>query len=322
MRLKALHNFDQLLEWSTSERLKTYALVEPIQEELFHVDIPEIENFAEDYGYFSLTRPLIGKVSKNSTDVKFVACILKALYEAETDNAYLEFATAEVLTKALAYRDLKEGQKIQLPVVINETIFLETYVVEQIFNLWNGMPAFGLVAKRANLPSILLFRGTDFSLDSRRGWASLMSDLDIAGPGITAFQNAKDEIHHWLKEMSDEGKNAKVMGYSLGGSLAINAFIYENEWLAEYGSVSFCPPGVTDKVFNDWSELPLKRQRNLTIYVNEGDLVSKSGKLLGIVYALSTGKQLKPLSAHTELVSGEPFFLKSRVDIQKENEDR
>ena len=322
MRLKALKNFNQFLNWSTSEKLKTFALEYPLEEEVFEIDIPEMESFAERYGYFSSVRPIVGKVSSTQVDFQLVSCLLKALFEKGDDLDYLQLATAEVLTKALAYREMKEGQRVQIPIIVKGKVSFEKFTIDHIFNLWHGMPAFGLISERRGIEPILLFRGTDFSLDSQRGWASLMSDLDMAGPGLRAFQHAKEEIHDWLMAASATGRKARVMGFSLGGALAAYTFIYENDWVAKTGSVAFCPPGVAEKVIEDWELLPEERRQGFTIYVNEGDIIPKVGKLFGNVYCLSTKKKLKPLSAHTKLMSSETFFSKARVDVEKENTER
>jgi hypothetical protein len=322
MRLKALKNFNQFLSWSTSEKLKSFALESPLEEEVFEIDIPEMESFAEHYGYFSSVRPIVGKVSSTQVDLQLVLCLLKALFEKSDDLDYLQLATAEVLSKALAYREMKEGQKIQIPVIVNGKASFEKFTIEHVFNLWHGMPAFGLIPERRGIEPILLFRGTDFSLDSQRGWASLMSDLDLAGPGLRAFQHAKEEIHDWLVKASAAGKKAQVIGFSLGGALAAYTFIYENGWVTKNGSVAFCPPGVAEKVIEDWNLLPIERRQGFTIYVNEGDIIPKVGKLFANVYCLSTKRKLKPLSAHTKLMSADTYFLKARVDVAKENSER
>ena len=322
MRIKALKKLDQFLSWSTSENLKTYVLNDPLEEETFEVDIPEMRTFAAKYGYFSPLRPIIGKVTTDEVDIKLTCCLLKTLYEKGDELDYLQFATDEVLTKVLAYRDLKLGERIQIPVILQGKIIFSTFTIDHLFNLWHGMPAFGLVPEQREMEPILLFRGTDFSLDSERGWASMMSDLDMAGPGLSAFQNSQEEIHAWLHKVSAKGKKAKVMGFSLGGALAAYTFIYENDGISSSGSAAFCPPGVANKVIEDWQSLPEKRRQGFTTYVNEGDLVSKVGKLFGTVYAFLVKRPLKPLSAHTQLMSAETFLLKARIDVQKENESR
>lgn len=317
MRVNALKKIDRFLAWSTSQRLKTFVLVNPPEQKTYDVAIPEINEFDERYGYFSLERPIVGKVTTNPLDLKLVCCLLRTLYDKAPGLKYLELATAEILAKALAYRDLKKGQKIQIPMVAEGSAHLETYTVAQIFNLWHGMPAFGLVPEQPRSSPLLLFRGTDLSMDSERGWASLMSDLDMAGPGLSAFQHAQKKIHAWLTSLPDP--KAKVIGFSLGGALAAYTFIYENAWIAPHGSIAFCPPGVSEKVIEDWQLLPEKNKPGFTIYVNEGDIISKIGKLFGTVFELSAKKPLRPLSAHEALMSTRAFFGQSLVDVTKEN---
>ncbi|MBS0620582.1 MAG: hypothetical protein JSS61_03885 [Verrucomicrobia bacterium] len=322
VRVHALHNFDQFLGWSTSEALKSYQLIEPLQGDFLEVDIPLYQTFADRYGYFSSDHPLVGRVSAEKRDLEIVCCILKLLYDQVDDPTYLEFATAEVLAKALAYRELVKGLEFDIPVILEGKASLERFQVDKVFNLWRGMPAFGLLPDREGVPAILLFRGTDFSIHSQRGWASLMSDLDLAGPGLTTFQHAQAELHEWLLDVAEEERAARVLGFSLGGALAAYTYIYENLWLADAGSMAFNAPGVSREVTDAWGRLPADRRVGFTSYVYEGDIVSKVGKLFGSAIALSTEQELLPLRAHTILMSAQSRFYSERVDVPEENDAR
>lgn len=313
MRLRALENLDQLLEWSASEKQRAFPLAQPLQEKTITERIPEVQEFSEKYGYFSLKRPIVGTVSSDSDDLELVCCLLRTLYEKAPLGNYFEIAVAEVLTKALAYRDLKVGQKVFIPIEIDGEAYFEPFVVDHVINIWHGMPAIGLIPESEGVASILLFRGTDFSFDSERGWASLLSDLDIAGPGLNAFKHAQEEISSWLKKAMGMGKTAKVMGFSLGGALSAYTFIYENAYVASQGSISVCAPGVSGRVAEDWYPLEKKGFKS---YVNTGDLISKVGKLFGPVYCLSTPKMCKPLTAHTRLICAEPIFSVALVNVR------
>jgi hypothetical protein len=322
MRIKTLKNLDQFLNWSFGEKYKMYALTSPAEEKKIEVDVSDMQSFVENYGYFAWKHPIIAKVTTAKADLEIINCLLRTLFEKVKHPDYLQIAIAEVVTKALAYHDLKIGQMVTIPIEVRGKLSLERFIVERIFNLWKGMPAFGLVPESNSIDSILLYRGTDFSLDSQRGWASLMSDLDIAGPGFSAFQNSQKEISYWLRSMKSQGKPARVMGFSLGGALAVYTFIYENQWVSDRGSISICAPGVKEKVILEWELIAPERKAGLTSFVNMGDVISKVGKLFGNVYVFSTNQTYKPLKAHTMLMSSEPLFFKARVDVKEENESR
>ncbi|MGC1878941.1 MAG: hypothetical protein WA678_06170 [Rhabdochlamydiaceae bacterium] len=321
MRLKMRQVFDQFLNWSFGEKYKTYALIHPLEEKKIERDIPQMRRFSENYGYYS-EHPIVARVSYREEDLEVICCLLKVLYEQGGSGDYFQIAIAEVLTKVLAYYDLKIGQRVRIPIEIDGEVNFEPFDVDHIFNIWNGMPAFGLVPEREGVGSLLIFRGTDFSLDSQRGRASLLSDLDITGPGFSAFQRSQSEISQWLKTVHGQGKPARVMGFSLGGALAAYTFIYENHTLSERGSVSMCAPGVKEKVISEWQLLPEERRDGFVNYVNMGDITSKVGKLFGDVYALWGAKNYRPLTAHTLLMSSEPFFFKAKVNVKRENENR
>jgi hypothetical protein len=321
MRLKMHQMIDQFLNWSFGEKYKTYVLIQPVEAKKIERNLPQMQRFAHNYGYYS-EYPVVAKVTHREEDFELISCLLKMLYEKGGSGDYFEIAIVEVLTKVLAYHDLKIGKRVMIPIKIDEKVNFEPFDVDHIFNIWNGMPAFGLIPEHEDVNSILIFRGTDFSLDSQRGWASLLSDLDIAGPGFSAFQRSKNEISEWLKTVYDRGKPARVMGFSLGGALAAYTFIYENQIISDRGSVSMCAPGIKEKVISEWQLLTEERQSRFVNYVNIGDITSKVGKLFGDVYALWGTKTYKPLTAHTILISSEPFFFKAKVDVKRENENR
>ncbi len=322
MRVKTLRHFDQFLNWSSSRHLKRYTLFQPVFEEKITVDLSDLRAFAERYGYFSIAHPLVGKVSTAPADLAIVSCLLSRFSEEIRDPDVLAFVVAEVLTKVLAYRDLKVGQRFEIPVVKEGRASVESFVVDQVFDLWHGMPAFGLKPSQKGVPALLVFRGTDLSLDSQRGWASVMSDLDIAGPGLSAFEKSRKKLRIWLQKMQAQNHKARVFGFSLGGALAAYTFIYENDWIDSVGSFCFNAPGVSSQVIDDWQILPENRQKGFISYVTKGDLVSKVGNLFGTVYELSLETPMQPLTAHTTLMSGQSFFIRQQVDVFKENLSR
>ncbi len=320
MLAKTLKGIDQFLSLCVGESLKGYALIDVSQDQVYEFDNPHLREFSSTYGFLSPVSPLVGRVSRSEDHLEIAHSLLQQVQWQQEE--FSELSIAEILTKVLAYRDMKVGQVLRIPCIIGGQLQMEEFVVERMFDLWRGMPAFGLLPTREGVHAILLFRGTDLSLDSQRGWASVMSDLDWNGPGLGAFRRAQPGLHEWLVAVHNDNKSAKVMGFSLGGALAAYTFIYENEWLAEAGSVSLNAPGISEAVVRDWESIPAERQSGFCSYVNEGDIVSKVGKLFGEVYQLSTGMPLKPLTAHTTLMCSKPFVVKSRVDVAKENQRR
>lgn len=243
--------------------------------------------------------------------------MLNALSHATFDRRTQSFAIDEALAKVAAYRDWKVGDELLWR--NSTTGVIETYRLDYIFDIWHGMPAFGWIAKTGGSP-VLLFRGTDFSLTSERGWASLISDLDPAGPGLTAFMKARSTLQQWLKKVSQPGVRAKVIGFSLGGALAAYTFLYERAWVSE--SIAFNPPGCSEEVFQAWQSLLPEEQQHLIVYVNRGDPVSKVGQLWGIPYQLAIFPLPRPLRAHTLFLSAERKFIGIPIDLTKENERR
>jgi len=322
IRLIMLQRCDQFLDIITSQKLKDYRLETPLRTRLFTNDFPALITFSACYGYFSPVNPIISHVSKKQDDLSILLCMLTNLAESGGDGDFVAFAIAELIAKALSYRDLKLGQQIMLPVKKGSSFFLERFTVDHVFNLWKGMPAFGLVPDKKGISALLLFRGTDLDIYSKRGWASLMSDVDMAGPGLSVFKQAQSEIHQWLFDVAEENKKAVVLGFSLGGCFAVYTFLYENDLLNATGSAAFNAPGVSESVFEEWNSLPTNQRLRFASYINRGDIVSKKGHLIGPAYELSTDVVMKPLFAHTVLMSGESSFIRSEIDVRIENARR
>jgi hypothetical protein len=307
LRVKTLKGFERILHWTFGEKFK-YSIES--QKTRIDIKIPELKAFADTHGYFSDELPMVGKVTNDAEAFATICGLLEML--CGEDSEYLQIAVAEVVTKVLGYHDLQLGQTVSIPTRSGGNFPLERFVVDKVFDLWHGMPAFGLIPEREGVDSILLFRGTDASFATSRGWASVLSDLDMSGPGFCVFQRSRIEIGAWLKAVHDKGKPARVMGFSLGGALAAYTFIYENRWLAREGSLSIGSPGMKDKPLAEWRQLSEKG--GFVSFIAKGDFAPKVGKLFGTAYLLSTPETYRPLTAHTLLMSAQPYFLKSKID--------
>jgi hypothetical protein len=311
VRAKALRGLDQFLNWTLSDN-RSYCLLVPQERTVFHDESAFIRHFARGHSYFSPTHPLVAKVSQDPKDLFLVKDLLSHIQEQIVDPAQKELLTMEVLAKVVAYRDLHLGDDLLIPLRSGAI----SYRVDKIFNLWLGMPAFGLLPQvSGSAAPILLFRGTDLSLDSQRGWASVMSDLDIAGIGLNAFQHAQGMLHAWLEKVSSLAK-ARVVGFSLGGALAAYTFLYENALISKEISYAFNMPGISEAILTKWEHVP---KASFTSYVTKGDPISKMGQLLGTVYQLSTTRSLQPLDAHTLLMLAQAETEQAVVDVAQEN---
>jgi len=227
-------------------------------------------------------------------------------------------ATGELLSKVLAYRNLQKGMIIRIPCIIEGKALLVNYQVSEVLNLWHEMPAFGLLPFHKKANPILLFRGSDFSLLSKKSWASLLSDLDISGTGFSAFHLARSDIHAWLeKAFLFSGNNTKVMGFSLGGILSMYTVIFEKSLIATEGSMAFNPPGVSKPIAERWKEV----SSLLKIYITQGDIIPKLGILVPPAFVLFTEKKMAPIEAHTQLMTANPFSL-AEIYIEHEPSKR
>ena len=285
--------------------------MQPWHQIVFEDPIEEVVAFEEKYHYFS-DRPLVGRVSGLSEDIDLVKDLLLKVHERVSHIQKRVFVVSEILTKILAYRDLQENDKISIPWIDKQGgPILTEFTIDHIFNLWNGMPAFGLIPEEKHIAPILLYRGTDFSLDSKRGISSLLSDLDLSGPGRNTYLKARYTLRNWLEKVAKEKMKTQVMGYSLGGVLASYTLLYEHDLIIKdirFPSISFAQPGVSQKIYNDWMHLPKKDKSPYMVFITKGDLVSKVGHLYGDVYVIHLDETLSPLHAHVALMSAKPYI--------------
>lgn len=293
----------------------TYRLSQPWIVEKFVCNLPEIRKFETNHHYFS-SKPLIGKVGRDEEGFELVQNLLKIIHEKVRSPKKRILCVAEVLTKVLAYRDLKEKTIVKIP--INDKRgknFLATYEVDKVFDMWKEMPAFGLIPidnQKIALP-ILLFRGTDFSLTTRRSIASLLSDLDISGPGVHTFREARGEIHSWLKKaFITVNQKTRVLGFSLGGSFTSYTLILEYRLVAHeifQPSISFNSPGVIKRLYLLWNKIAKDKKPLYFVFSTQNDLVPKYGYQIGKRYEIATSKMILPIHAHVTLISAQKDYV-------------
>ena len=287
-----------------------YFVKHPWKAEAFNCSVAEIKKFSDKYGYFSAEKPLIGKVSTQEEDIQIVQKLLEVVHDKIKNPKKRLLSCSEIITKVLAYRDLKEGMQISIPVIDkNGKECFARYVVDKVFNIWQEMPAFGLLPLNLSSKKVapmLIFRGTDFSFATKRSRFSIISDFDMRGPGFYAFFNAKPDIHAWLKKAyKSTGIKTSVLGFSLGGALTSYTLLFERPLVSfdKYQpSVAFNPPGVIRKFYIRWNKLTKENKPAYLVFVTENDIVSKYGRLLGDVYRLVPSKTMTPVHAHVSLV--------------------
>jgi len=248
-----------------------------------------VVRFAKNHGYFSSVQPLACFVTKEQEHAQIAAAFLENLPSYITDPALLRFVVWEILAKVIAYRDLPKGFRIKIP---GEG----EHIVEEVFDLWGKIPAFVLSSDSG---VILLFRGTDPTFWTRRGLASLITDIDPKGPGYSLYLRARPQIRSFIAR-----RPARAVGFSLGGSLATYMALFEGELLdPSRPSIAFNPPGLRRHAVKKWDALLVKPP--LVIYASERDFICRAGRLVGDVRIISGRKMRGPLDAHLSFLSME-----------------
>ena len=98
------------------------------------------------------------------------------------------------------------------------------------------------------------FEELDFSFLSKSSWASVLSDCDVSGPGFFAFRSSEKTIQNWLEKACKQAGKVDVMGFSLGGVLAIYTTLFQNAFVDR--CVAFNAPGVSKVIFDALEKLP------------------------------------------------------------------
>jgi len=320
MRRKALKGWDSLLTWTLSPKNQDYELQVPPNIKTFRMRSKDIKNFIENYGHFSIYNPIVGLVTDSDRDRAASFCLLEAIYEARMNKMQRDFSIEEALAKVIAYRSIKKGMKI--PMMIDRRS--NPYIVDEVIDLWHGMPAFGLIPLKGNAPPILLFRGTDL-FPSAKGWASILSDLDTSGPGYTTFLRGQKKIVTWLKKVKKSHRPARLIGFSLGGAFVLYTLAHHYDLVnkdEEFPSVAFNTPGVPESVVKKWNEIPKDLRPIHYTYVNQGDFVSQIGMFLSNVWLLTLPEPMGVIESHLTFISGQPRYQMSLVDVEAENKKR
>lgn len=317
IRQKRLLAIDEAMNWACPLSSRSFSLVLGSKSQLFTQTINSLESFVSNHGYFSSHKPLVGIVTESLADLESLRKTFSGLMQSK-DADWICLATEELICKALAYRNLQKKMKISLPTQMGKKVQLVEYEVDEVFDLWQGMPAFGLLPLEKNAHPILLFRGTDFSFVSKSSWASILSDCDFTGAGFTTFRSSEKVLQNWLKNACSIGIKPHVMGFSLGGILAIYTAIFQGAFIDR--CTAFNAPGVSKAVFEMYEHL--SSPPPIFLYATQGDLVSRFGKMVPKAFEMTDKSIMGPIEAHTKIMTAKNPFLLFRIDTEKENQSR
>jgi hypothetical protein len=322
-RVETLSRFDKFLDWILKQTTISYKLKAELPPFRFTCSAESLIEYGERHGYFSKKNPIIARVTKSQEDIVSTQKLFLLIHEHIKEKEQRRIAIGEALAKVLAYRDLQEGYTIDIPSFDDKKPCMIAYVVDKVFDLWHKMPAFGLVSRDKKNSSILLYRGTDLSLDSKSGWASVLADFDLSGPGFSVFSYAREEIALWLKKVAMDGQKACVFGFSLGGILTMYTAILEGSYIQNQLCMAFNPPGVSKTLFHKWDVMMVDERPELLLFVNRGDPVPKWGYLTGNkAYEFAVKSIEGPIQAHNTFMNSQKHFDSHEIDLEEENKER
>lgn len=292
------------------------ALLKNLPAEEFHNRWEEIQSFGNTHRVLSRKEGMICRVTDTPEDLQTLQHYFDTLPENISSIDHGELLAAELISKVLAYRELQVGEEVAIPIRVGTELQLIPYLVDHLFKFLGKGNGMGLIPKCEGDP-LLLFRGTNASLLTEVGRATVIADLDPEGPGHTLFCTHRPEIRHWMEKV---GGNVRLFGHSLGAAFVNYVAISEPDVICQKSSiVAFNAPGVSKKLFDYWHNLDPKSRPYLINLQCQGDLVSKFGYLIGDVYELNLGKKLSPMLAHERLHFAESDCTKCQVDVNREN---
>ncbi|MBP9841044.1 MAG: hypothetical protein KBC64_01305 [Simkaniaceae bacterium] len=302
---QTLKGWEMVLSWLFRYPSRCVLLKDPPLSETREMKYSPLIEFSSRYNRFNTREGILCKVTKSQHDVSLLSELIKDLPKEISD-----LTIAELLAKGYAYRTLYVGQSLQIQGA--------EYIVDEVFDLWNNMTAFGLFS-RVKEP-LLLFRGTDTSLLTESGRASIISDLDPQGPGLTMYTYAQDKIHSWLDKVASQGMKARAIGHSLGGAFVIYTLLLEAPLMHQtLPSYAFNYPGIPEDLALKWQLMNPSTRPAFKGIITRGDVVSKFGKLIEETYEASIAEPLLPIAAHEKLIFSEPLTYLHLVDIEREN---
>ncbi len=277
----------------------------------------QLATFFSQYSRFGTKRGIVCTVTQFPEDTMLLREELENIHTHYANKHMRELISADMWGKAVAYRELAPGDSIPFS-SIHQSSQIEMRV-DTCFDLWNEVRAFGCISTAGE--SILLFRGTDLSFLTKSGRASMLSDLDPDGPGRKLFEASQDALEEWLWNERKQGRETRVIGHSLGGSLACYALIdFPHLISARCTSYATNYPGVNEALALKWEQLE-KKPAFLGI-VSEGDAVSKCGHLISKTVLFTPEKEIPPMQSHELLFGAETPFSLFEVNIHDENQTK
>lgn len=268
--------------------------------------------------------------------------LFKVIHKHIDDVELQQWMVAEILAKVIAKIPLKKGQFISIPIInADKQSKMVTYEVDTCFDLGQGIPAYGLKPqstfgfyldgywpsfgshpKENSAPPLLLFRGTDFSVETDSAKTSIAINFDPKGPGFSFFLKANDSIEKWLQKVTSPTQKARVFGYSQGGAFSLYTTIYHPELISQKPhepSMIFNSPGVNKDLLQRWLAIPSEQIPRLCVLFPCADVVPQFGFLVGNVFQFNSKSPMELKNAHFPLMLLQPSYSLDLIDTEKEN---
>ncbi|MCH9633179.1 MAG: hypothetical protein S4CHLAM6_15320 [Chlamydiae bacterium] len=240
--------------------------------------------------------------------IRDIQTVLRKIHEQIDNPKIMQVMTAQILSKVLVGKNahfIGIGNTIEIPSIdANGNTKLVEYTFDKKFDLWKGIPAFGLVDIKGDAPPMLIFRSTNTDLEEIDTLPTLVANLHPKGPGWKIFSKSQEKVAGWLEEKNQlSQQKARTIGYSQGGILSSYFLTYHSDkFNKEENQPSFIldAPGVSNEIEKDW--LGVEEKPYVETYINRGDIIPKVGDaLIGRAFEVRIAQNLKGFDSHKAL---------------------
>lgn len=198
--------------------------------------------------------------------------------EPDSDNAKITEILVGNIVSLLPFTEPKDGTEIVIPQKVNGKWESVTYTTERVPLTpdWLGSEysAYGFTTKQPGASPLLVFMGTTHPTATGARFTIWSDFTPFRAVGELLFNRwGKKRVNEWLEGLDPMHPKPKLLGMSLGGSLALLTVSAFPEKVSEVQAYS--PPAPRQRHLDAYGEHPTDHQ--VKIYCQENDVVPKIG---------------------------------------------
>lgn len=271
------------------------------------LNLEEIKNFQQfhkTHANHSPFTPLVARYTDQRTNLEFVHDILKKIHDSSLSDEMKEWASFEILAKIIAYLPLEKGDLFS----ISTQGSLIDYTVEETLVFNPPLKVFSLRSSDKSIPSILLFSGSQETIDVKNFFV-YANEKEHAAILEPLFLKDKHSLLALIRAL----KSVRLVGFSSGGYLAQLTLLYYSDLLEKdpkFPCYLFSPLPLNKKQTYKYHYVQkIMKPSCITFYSAEDHLIIPS-LTLGDLKRVSGNKKFGPYNAHLLL-----FFIQKHIVV-------